>query len=568
VLRGPERPQPALAARLATALADTGARRREDLLRLATWRLEGGVTGPPELMAAAAWRAWASSDPLLAERLAIAAVDGGGGFEARFALALALRSQERFQEADVLLAELAPAARGRLDRVRMADARAAGLWGTGLTAEAEQMLLEAEGQASDRDARDQLAAIRAVVLAFSGRPAASLSVARPILARPATGDRARVRAGVAATIALCLAGGADEASALITELRVPALHVADELPQLPGQLLAAYTFTQTLAGRFEEVQDEAQHAYEDALASHASEPLAMWALTLGRIALGQGALPRARTLLREAAAIYAETDPPGLGAACLAVLSQVCAQSGDPAAAGLAQAQAEAAARPGFRAFASELGLARAWTAAAGSDLAAAHREALAVADTAQAAGHHAYAALALHELARLGQASATADRIARLGDTVDGPLIDVYVRHVAGLAADDGHELDQAASAFGAVGAHLLAAEAFAEACAAHRGKGRTASASRSATRASELVELCGRPLTPALAKLADVAVLTRREREVASLAADGLSNRAIAERLVVSVRTVEHHLEHAYQKLDVRRRSQLARHLGMPHT
>ncbi len=193
VLRGPERPRPALAARLATALADTGARRRDDLLRLATWRLEGGVTGPPQLLAAAAWRAWASSDPVLAERPAIAAVDGGGGFEARFALALALRSQERFREADAVLAKLAPDARGRLDRVRVADARAAGLWGIGKITEAERMLLEAEGQASDRIARDELAAIRAAVLAFSGRPAASLAVARPILARLAD-DGVRVRA--------------------------------------------------------------------------------------------------------------------------------------------------------------------------------------------------------------------------------------------------------------------------------------------------------------------------------------------------------------------------------------
>ena len=71
-----------------------------------------------------------------------------------------------------------------------------------------------------------------------------------------------------------------------------------------------------------------------------------------------------------------------------------------------------------------------------------------------------------------------------------------------------------------------------------------------------------------PALGELRGVATLTRREREVASLAAGGSSNREIAERLVVSVRTVEHHLEHAYEKLGVNRRSQLAQHLGIPFT
>src|SRR5207253_4089954 len=39
---------------LASALAGTGARRREDLLRVATWRLESGAPGPPELLVAGA----------------------------------------------------------------------------------------------------------------------------------------------------------------------------------------------------------------------------------------------------------------------------------------------------------------------------------------------------------------------------------------------------------------------------------------------------------------------------------------------------------------------------------
>ncbi len=52
----------------------------------------------------------------------------------------------------------------------------------------------------------------------------------------------------------------------------------------------------------------------------------------------------------------------------------------------------------------------------------------------------------------------------------------------------------------------------------------------------------------------------LTGREREIAMLAASGLSSRDIAERLVVSVRTVDNHLQHTYRKLGVRRRDELA--------
>jgi DNA-binding CsgD family transcriptional regulator len=45
--------------------------------------------------------------------------------------------------------------------------------------------------------------------------------------------------------------------------------------------------------------------------------------------------------------------------------------------------------------------------------------------------------------------------------------------------------------------------------------------------------------------------------------LAANGLSNREIAETLIVTVLTVEFHLKHAYRKLGVRTREELGRAL-----
>lgn len=52
----------------------------------------------------------------------------------------------------------------------------------------------------------------------------------------------------------------------------------------------------------------------------------------------------------------------------------------------------------------------------------------------------------------------------------------------------------------------------------------------------------------------------LTPREHAIARLVADGLTNREIAERLVVSPKTVEYHLGNAFVKLGVRNRAQLA--------
>jgi DNA-binding NarL/FixJ family response regulator len=52
----------------------------------------------------------------------------------------------------------------------------------------------------------------------------------------------------------------------------------------------------------------------------------------------------------------------------------------------------------------------------------------------------------------------------------------------------------------------------------------------------------------------------LTRREREVALLIGDGLSNRQIADRLQIEVATVKHHVHNILEKLEVTRRSEAA--------
>jgi DNA-binding NarL/FixJ family response regulator len=56
----------------------------------------------------------------------------------------------------------------------------------------------------------------------------------------------------------------------------------------------------------------------------------------------------------------------------------------------------------------------------------------------------------------------------------------------------------------------------------------------------------------------------LTARERQVAGMAAEGLSNREIAKTLVVTVKTVEWHLKHSYRKLGVTSRAGLRQFFG----
>jgi predicted Zn-dependent protease len=142
--------------------------------------------------------------------------------------------------------------------------------------------------------------------------------------------------------------------------------LADQLPFLPSQLLAAYAFVLTLAGFLDDAQAEASIGYEQALAGHAHEAGALWAMLLGRVLLARGQVHQASRLLQEGAARFAELDPVGYLPLCLALLAQARGQAGDPAGAERALTRADAARRPGVTIFEADLRLAQAWAAAAG----------------------------------------------------------------------------------------------------------------------------------------------------------------------------------------------------------
>jgi DNA-binding NarL/FixJ family response regulator len=113
-------------------------------------------------------------------------------------------------------------------------------------------------------------------------------------------------------------------------------------------------------------------------------------------------------------------------------------------------------------------------------------------------------------------------------------------------------------ADEFAQLGAQALAADARAQAAEAHRDAGHRRRASASAAYAVSLARSGGGIHTPALDGLVPYA-LTGREREVATLAAQGVSNQEIARRLVLSVRTVETHLARVYDKLGINNRGAL---------
>jgi DNA-binding CsgD family transcriptional regulator len=151
-----------------------------------------------------------------------------------------------------------------------------------------------------------------------------------------------------------------------------------------------------------------------------------------------------------------------------------------------------------------------------------------------------------VHQLVRKGACSVLAS--VRTPGPAPEPVTALWKDGLAGHALE-------------ALGVCLLAAEAYLAAAAAYRSDGYARPASALTRRAGELAALCGDVSTPGLSFGTQTERLTRREREVAGMAAAGASSREIAAKLVLSVRTVDNHLQNAYSKLGMTSREELAR-------
>ncbi|MEU7530248.1 LuxR C-terminal-related transcriptional regulator [Saccharothrix sp. NPDC042600] len=123
---------------------------------------------------------------------------------------------------------------------------------------------------------------------------------------------------------------------------------------------------------------------------------------------------------------------------------------------------------------------------------------------------------------------------------------------------------LTEAREVLDACGARLELARVLHDLAQAHHAAGRPDRARTVERRAWHLARQCGAdpsPPRPALTRRAPdpARVLSDAELRVSALAARGLTNREIAERLYVTVSTVEQHLTKAYRKLKVTGRDAL---------
>jgi DNA-binding NarL/FixJ family response regulator len=150
--------------------------------------------------------------------------------------------------------------------------------------------------------------------------------------------------------------------------------------------------------------------------------------------------------------------------------------------------------------------------------------------------------------------------RLVDIATRVGGRLAGVVAAHAAALRDHDAAAIFAAAHQFEQIGASLSAADAAAQATFAFQASDDRRRTVEAAAVAHRIAAECGGIRTPALDLAAHPLPLTVREREIANLVAAGLSNKEIADRLVVSVRTVEGHLYRACVKLDISDREQLA--------
>ena len=561
----PERRRRAIALELADAVERRGDVTREDTIRLALWRLDAGGSPAPELLLAAARHAHLAFDGTTAERLARAAWEADRSFDAAHVLADVLFARGGFTEREQLLAELEPTVGSDAQRTVVALSRALGwFWGLADGEIADRLLAEAEGAVHDPGWWAELRATRATLAGQSGRHRDALALLADLPAASRDG-RVALQAALAEAFALPGVGRAEDAVDLIDRAIAAGSERGPELTLFRAKLLlAAKAMALGALGQLEAAAAAARSGLEWASATGNRAAEGFFTAALGSIQVHQGLLVSAQRTYRESATAFRRASHVGPLRWALGGLLHAAAQARDREVAEEAARALDALPAHPARLFETTISQARAWGAVADGDP---ERGRLLLHDAAaEAAARGAVQdeAAALHDLARLGRATDVAERLQELADGAQGEHLRLLALSAAGLARGDVLALGEIAERFAGLGFNLRAAESAMAASEASARQGDQRVAARMAHRATELAARCEAPAAVDLLGAAGPVALTAREREIAGLAVDGLPSRVIAERLFVSVRTVDNHLARIYAKLGVRGRSELGELLG----
>jgi DNA-binding CsgD family transcriptional regulator len=525
-------------------------------MRCALWRLDAGGSPDPAILISGAHVARYIHDFRVVRRLIEAIPDRELDAVAALLWGEALYELGDFEACERVLAfgQKLPCSDRLAVRLALIRAKNAN-WGLCQPDAAMAVIAEAGRIVTLRPFVEELMASRASVLMFSGHPERALAVLAEI-----AGNEARTRALRAIPAAPALAATGQTAEAVAVAEAGFADHVAlgDELAIAnPGAHIINQVFALTEAGRLSQAATLAQTATETAASQRVPISQIRFASHLGRVATLQGRVATARRYYAEAEGLAAAHGFAGPRRLALGGLALANAMLGDAEAAARALAARETL--PPFGFLAPEQQLADAWTAVADHRPMEAMSFLRRAAAAAAATGHLTVESWLLHDLMRVSGED-TSTRLGDLAGRCDSPLVLARARHAAAVRARDPKELAGAADDFEALGALLLAAEAAAGAADAFRLAGDPRAAVASARRSRALAAQCEGAVTPGLIQGETVVPLTRREREIARLAAEGLTSKDIADRMYLSVRTVDNHLQNVYSKLGVTSRAGLA--------
>jgi DNA-binding CsgD family transcriptional regulator len=548
--------------RIADALEATGAHRRDDVLRIATMRLEAGGEVSATLMTEAARRALAAYDLVLGERMARVAFETGGGLPAGLDLGGALTRLGRHREAATVFESIDTSGVAGRDRALVAMEWAECLfWGLHETERARTILDGALHEVGEPEWRDQIVATGATYALLEGRPIEALELVARI--REEGSSRGVTAAGLTTAPALAMVGRGTEALADIDRGLAARQDMTDEVGLVyEGMLVMARCVALTELGRIREALELGMAGHAASVEATVEYAQAWFAMATGRACLLGGRLDEADRWFREGAARYDDISVPANRRWCLYGSGWALALEGDVDASRRMIERARAIGTSPVVLMEPETRRAEAALALAGGDTRQAVATLLAAADLAADHGLATQEAAALHDLVRAG-VTAHVDRLVDVAAGLDGDLAACYVIHGRAARQRDGDGLGAVAEAFAGLGAELYAAEAAARAAAAHEAAGDRRAAARWTTRATALSAADLTAGNPTL-QVGPTTLLTPREHEIAALAAGGHASKDIARTLSLSRRTVDNHLHRAYQKLGVQGREALAETLA----
>lgn len=549
-----------LRGRIATAMKD-GGRAAKVMKRGMLW-LESDLPPEPDVLLSAATAASSLLDFETAERLFRAAADTGIGAQARIPLAYSLFMMEKGELALEVLDGVEVDEATESAFINDVVMRASNLlWGM-RSPERSWRLIDDALKASHGARRQQVLVFRANQLALAAKPHEVLTTMAEVDYRDIDWYGAAMAYGVE-SMAYGELGQPDRAVAKAIEAD-EALWLSEQGKFLRQTFTEFHTFALVAAGRIAEaieVAERHQHA-------HRGEPADVRAVAseiLGMVMLAAGDL--------DAALRYLPHEVDAENASSFHVVNsfhrfhllraQALARSGDADAAARALETARAQRHPAYVYITSTELLSEAWVAAVRSRSTEARRLAREAAEFARDHDQLAREVWCLQTAVQFDDADA-AERLAELATRVEGPRAAVAARYAAAAQADDAAELDRVSAEFEAMGDLLAAADAAGQAATSHRRAGRGGSALTAAERVRRLARACHGATSPAIEAASFAPPFSNREREIAVLVAQGLSNREIAQSVSLSVRTVESHIYRACGKAGVAGRVGLAAVVG----